>query len=113
MKTLAIGSYSTATLNPEHLFGFAIELIESIQLDSEFGLDKPENRSLRDRLENCKGEMQDMQGAFDSKDDDEFADWPEVWSDFHDLMAEFVPEGHYFGSHPGDGSDIGVWPFED
>ncbi len=30
-----------------------------------------------------------------------------------DIMNEYVPEGHYFGAHPGDGSDYGVWANED
>ena len=112
MKTLAIGSYSTSTLNPEDLFPFAIGLMESIQLDSEFGLDRPEKRFLRDRLESCKGHMQDIQGAFEAGDEEGFMDWPEVWGSFHSLAGEFCPENHYFGSHPGNGSDFGVWPNE-
>ena len=27
----------------------------------------------------------------------------------YDLMDELAPEGYYFGSHPGDGSDFGYW----
>jgi hypothetical protein len=30
-----------------------------------------------------------------------------------DKMDEYSPEGHYFGAHPGDGSDFGWWPVEE
>ena len=30
-----------------------------------------------------------------------------------DLMDEYAPDGHYFGSHPGDGADYGYWAVEE
>jgi hypothetical protein len=30
-----------------------------------------------------------------------------------DEIDAVIPEGYYFGSHPGDGSDIGIWQVED
>lgn len=31
----------------------------------------------------------------------------------YDALQDHAPEGHYVGMHPGDGSDLGVWPVED
>lgn len=33
--------------------------------------------------------------------------------DLFDEMDLYSPEGHHFGSHPGDGSDYGYWPNEE
>ena len=37
----------------------------------------------------------------------------EVCNDLIERLNEFVPENHYFGAHPGNGSDFGVWEYDD
>lgn len=29
-----------------------------------------------------------------------------------DILNKYAPDGYYFGSHPGDGSDFGYWKYE-
>jgi len=35
-----------------------------------------------------------------------------LYEDIFDYLNEIAPEGYYFGSHPGDGSDYGFWECE-
>lgn len=37
----------------------------------------------------------------------------ELRSELEDILNEYAPENHYFGSHPGDNSDMGYWESED
>lgn len=51
--------------------------------------------------------------------DDDTAEW---WhsdeavshlADLVDILDSYAPEGYYFGTHPGDGSDYGYWKVTD
>ena len=37
----------------------------------------------------------------------------EVCLGLFDAITEHLPEGYFCGSHPGDGSDFGVWKFDE
>lgn len=43
--------------------------------------------------------------------DSERAD--QFMEELFDVLNHYAPEGHYFGAHPGDGSDFGFWPSEE
>lgn len=46
-------------------------------------------------------------------DDPDSEDGHEELIELFDVLDRYSPEGHYFGAHPGDGSDFGFWPFEE
>lgn len=39
------------------------------------------------------------------------AEW--VYVELYVLLQDYAPEGYYFGTHPGDGSDYGFWKSEE
>lgn len=49
----------------------------------------------------------DTDERWDSEDISYFLN-EELW----EIMESYAPEGYYFGSHPGDGSDYGYWKNE-
>lgn len=104
MKTIETGTYSHGTLNPEHLADVAVQTLQSIQMDSGFELDNPSN-PLREKVDTLLWDFVEI--------DVEHEHFWELWEEFTNLMDSLCPENHYFGSHPGDGSDIGVWEFDE
>lgn len=112
---IRIGSVMTGTLREQDIANMLIGEFESIQLDSDFELDKPENFDTRDRVAKMVGDLQDL---FD-EDGENFRDdiegpfkcetVGETLSEAFDLLNEFAPDFVTFGTHEGDGSDFGWW----
>lgn len=107
------GEVSHGTLRAEDLAMMMIAELESVQLDGDIGLDKPENFGMRDAVANCLGALQDL-----ITDDDgtvrfkSFGDGDAFDGIFHegcDLLTSLAPPFVYFGSHEGDGSCFGFW----
>lgn len=98
---VTLGTVSHGTMRPEDLIPTFIEEIRHILTD-------PDSDDLRilgtiDQLEKDTQEP----GYFDTESSQFDLD------DLFDLLNTLAPEGYYFGSHPGDGSDYGFWECED
>lgn len=111
LRPAKIGSISTGTLRPEDLLTAYLQALESLTLLS--GQYLSEHHDERDRYANLIGEAQDCfseDGETIDPDKEDTAD--DVINDIHDALQDFAPPYCYFGSHPGDGADIGFWPMD-
>lgn len=103
------GTVIHGTLRPQDLAEAFIAELEDIQRDPDHDLGRPENFTLRDHVADVLGRLQDRASDLETYGDD-------IWEDLieaADTIGQFAPEGHYFGAHPGDGSDFGYWPHEE
>jgi hypothetical protein len=89
MTTAQPGTVSHGTCNPEHLIPRFTDFLEVLDRDHALIAEAR---------------------AVDMGNDDEVAT---VLDALFDAIGEFAPEGYYFGSHPGDGSDYGFWQSEE
>lgn len=90
MSTLPTGTISHGTMLARHLVPRFLSALRAV------------NPALADALD------QDMPASYESEAMDYWLS-EVLW----DVMNDHCPEGHYFGAHPGDGSDYGVWAVED
>lgn len=112
MKTAKIGSISHGTLRTEDLLSTFISELEGLMLVNGAYFSDPANRSERDRLNNFIYDGQDCFSEDGTEIDPEKEDLASelVNQSFPDALNQFAPSYCYFGSHEGDGSDIGYWP---
>jgi hypothetical protein len=106
VKTKQLGTISHGTLRTEDLLNACAFFLQDFQLEAYKELALPENRELAARIEQVKWD------AFEADAYSEDADYL-LNEDVFPLMDELAPMGHYFGAHPGDGSDLGFWPIDD
>ena len=92
MNTLEPGSISSGTMRAEDLIPAFIAAI-------------PDD----DRRASYEMEL----AALDFEDGDQQEDMDDLLDRLFDVLGEYCPEGYYFGAHPGDGADYGVWAVED
>jgi len=88
MKELLNQTISHGTMRPEDLIPEFLEVLEELN---------PEISESAKRWNELA--IQEVQSQF--------------LSELFDLLNEEAPEGFYFGSHPGDGSDYGFWQMEE
>ena len=101
-----IGSVISGTMRPEDLIPALCKELET-QLETQKPLLKDHRKLLDEIYERIEAKRNDrdleaanyVDGLFDALDLDSL----------FDALNEFAPPYHYFGSHPGDGSDYGFW----
>lgn len=114
IKPASLGSVSTGTLKTSDLLSSCLHELEwQLRRNGEY-FSLPENFPLRDTLNALVGEAQDCFGDDDEIPEDNLETAEEVLRDLQDALSDhFAPPYCYFGSHPGDGADVGFWPSMD
>lgn len=106
------GSISTCTLREEDLIEKALNFLESLTFAEDCKEYTPEG--IKKTILKIEGIREEFE-SFNLQDEEEKEEnLSYLWNeDLFDLMNEIAPDYCYFGSHPGDGADIGIWMCED
>jgi hypothetical protein len=86
------------------------DLLSAFAAELEWLNDSP----FDNRPHNLAGQIQDLfsdDGETIKEEKQDEAQW--ILEEAFDLLNEASPEGYYFGTHPGDGSDFGFWQIQD
>jgi hypothetical protein len=95
--TLDLGSVSCATMRPEDLIPVFLDLATSLRLS------RSERRHVAEITR--AAEQEEYYRSDDAADED--------LATLFDVLEAHTPDYTYFGAHPGDGADYGVWPVQD
>jgi hypothetical protein len=98
-----VGSVTYGTLKPDELlmaFSDQLQVMDG-QRASEI---RKEHANVFEALPQLCNDARDGQRLL--------MDAGECLQALHDALNACAPEGLFFGSHPGDGSDFGFWPVE-
>jgi hypothetical protein len=98
MNNLQNVSISHATMRPEDLIPCFISAIREIDTTIE--------NQLSTKLDYIESEAE-KDDYYESEDCQYDLEW------LFDALDSYSPNGFYFGSHPGDGSDYGFWECEE
>ena len=98
LSTLPIGSVSHGTLRDEDLIPEFLDLANSLRLS------RAHRATVREIARDSTRENPDYWESGDASEDCDA---------LIDLLNHYTPALCYFGSHPGDGADFGVWLSED
>jgi hypothetical protein len=105
--TLEIGSYSSGTMREEDLIPTFMGLLEEVDAERAKSYGYANRKALRylndDRVK-----------PYSAKEEEDIREQL-LWmiDELFDILNDHVPAYCYFGSHPGDGADYGVWMDEE
>ncbi len=100
----AVGSVIHGTLLPEDLLRAFLATLEV--------LDGERANGIRKEYAEVFASLPQLRDGSDDEDQSLAMDAGECLGTLYDALNDCAPEGRFFGSHPGDGSDYGFWPVE-
>lgn len=108
-RTLPIGSISTGTLRTEDLLPTLLDELSALRLTRT---ERATVRDIRKRMDAAE-QVEPEAGEREPVDYFETDDAEDDYATLCDIANNHVPAYCYFGSHEGDGADMGVWPVAD
>lgn len=107
-KELSPGSISSGTLRPQDLlpkFLFTLEAVDQ-EMATKYNTELILLGFGYSQCGVCFGEDSPLW-------EEESETISEIIEDISYDLSDYAPDGYYFGAHPGDGAEFGVWPITD